>query len=240
MLERFLSFARQQVFGLVALFVALGGTSWAVATGSIDSREIKNSSVRSMDIRNNDVLSEDIRNGSLLAKDFEADQLPAGPKGDTGATGPQGERGDTGLQGPTGQPGTSVFASTIPSGTTVKGAFGDTDTGTDTDSSASVRGAVSFPVPAPANLSNEQVNFATALAGDNDATCTGNTGAPTAPPGKVCLYVDDFTGLSGSLSGLSINPGSTASRLGFAFAGTGNTADPSRMILQGTWAYTAP
>lgn len=228
------------MFGLVALFVALGGTSWAVATGSIDSREIKNSSVRSKDIRDGGVRSKDLRDGSLLAQDFKAGQLPVGPKGDTGATGPQGERGATGPQGPTGQPGTSVFASTVPSGTTVKGAFGDTDIGTDTDASASVRGAVSFSVPAPANLSDEQVNFASGLASDNDATCTGSTGAPTAPPGKVCLYVDDFTGLSGSVSGLSINPGSTASRLGFAFTGTGNNADPSRMILQGTWAYTAP
>ena len=53
MLERFLSVVRQQILGLIALFVALGGTSYAVATGSIDSRELKNNTVRSKDIRNN-------------------------------------------------------------------------------------------------------------------------------------------------------------------------------------------
>jgi hypothetical protein len=39
----------------VCLFIVLGGTSYAVATGSIDRRESENSTVRSRDIRNNDV-----------------------------------------------------------------------------------------------------------------------------------------------------------------------------------------
>ena len=79
------------VMATVAVFVALGGTSYAVATGSIDSRELKNNSVRSKDLRNNNVRSEDLRNGSLLATDFKAGQLPAGPRGDTGPPGPPGE-----------------------------------------------------------------------------------------------------------------------------------------------------
>jgi hypothetical protein len=74
----------------VAVFVALGGTSYAVATGSIDSRELKNDSVRSKDIRDNDVRSRDVRNGSLLARDFTAGQLPSGPRGPAG---PQGAPG---------------------------------------------------------------------------------------------------------------------------------------------------
>jgi len=82
---------------LVALFVALGGTSYAVATGSIDSREIKNSTVRSKDLRNNNVHGKDIRNGtvrsrdvrdsSLLAEDFAPGQLPQGPQGPAGVVG---------------------------------------------------------------------------------------------------------------------------------------------------------
>src|SRR5918998_536457 len=77
------------VVALVALFVALGGTSYAVATGSIDSREIKNNTVR----------SSDVRNGTLLSRDFRAGQLPAGA---TGARGPTGPRGATGAWGPAG------------------------------------------------------------------------------------------------------------------------------------------
>jgi hypothetical protein len=75
----------------VAVFVALGGISYAVATGSINSRELKNNSIRSTDLRNNNVRSKDVRNGSLLARDFRAGQLPAGPRGDTGPRGAPGK-----------------------------------------------------------------------------------------------------------------------------------------------------
>jgi hypothetical protein len=80
---------RQQALGALALFVALGGTSYAVATGSIDSREIKNSTIRGKDVKNNSLKgadvtglgSGDIRDSSLLARDFRPGQLPAGPQG---------------------------------------------------------------------------------------------------------------------------------------------------------------
>jgi hypothetical protein len=86
------------VMATVAVFVALGGTSYAIATGSIGSREIKNNSVGTKDLRNNGVRSRDVRNGSLLAADFKAGQLPAG------------ERGPQGLQGLPGQDATKLFA----------------------------------------------------------------------------------------------------------------------------------
>jgi hypothetical protein len=54
----------------VAVFVALGGTSYAVATGSIDSRELKNETVRSNDIRNNQVSTRDLRNNSARGGDI--------------------------------------------------------------------------------------------------------------------------------------------------------------------------
>jgi len=98
---------RQQTLGAIALFVALGGTSFAVATGSIDSREIKNNTVRSKDIRNSDIRSKDVRNGSLLARDFKLRQLPVGPQGPKGHTGLQGPKGDTGAPGAQGEPGIS-------------------------------------------------------------------------------------------------------------------------------------
>src|SRR5688572_10886487 len=74
----------------IAAFIALGGTSYAVATGSIDTREIRNNTVRSGDVRNNDVRGRDIRDGtilsvdvldgSLLSRDFQADSYRAGPR----------------------------------------------------------------------------------------------------------------------------------------------------------------
>lgn len=93
MLKKSVALARQQGIGLLALFVALGGTSYAVTAGSIDSRDIKNNTIRSKDIRNNEVVSKDVRDRSLLAKDFKNGELPAGPAG------PAGARGDTGAPG---------------------------------------------------------------------------------------------------------------------------------------------
>jgi hypothetical protein len=46
---------------LVALFLSLGGVSYGLATGVIDSREIKNNTIRSADVRNGGVLGKDAR-----------------------------------------------------------------------------------------------------------------------------------------------------------------------------------
>ena len=43
------------IIACVALFLSLGGVSYGVATGFIDSREIKNNTIRTKDIRNGQV-----------------------------------------------------------------------------------------------------------------------------------------------------------------------------------------
>ncbi len=58
------------VIALVALFVSLSGVSYGVATGFIDSREIKNNEVRSLDIRNNEVRTRDLRNNEVRGIDI--------------------------------------------------------------------------------------------------------------------------------------------------------------------------
>jgi hypothetical protein len=58
------------VISLVALFVSLGGVSYGVATGYIDSREIKNNTVRSADLRNNQVRTLDLRNNEVRGLDI--------------------------------------------------------------------------------------------------------------------------------------------------------------------------
>ena len=68
------------VIACIALFVALGGVSYGLASGSIDSREIADNTVRSKDIRNdsvytrdlrnNDVRDLDIRNGTIKGRDI--------------------------------------------------------------------------------------------------------------------------------------------------------------------------
>ena len=58
------------VISCIALFVSLGGVSYGVATGFIDSREIKNNEIRSADIRNNQIRTFDIRNNEVRGFDI--------------------------------------------------------------------------------------------------------------------------------------------------------------------------
>jgi hypothetical protein len=58
------------VIALLALFISLSGVSYGVATGFIDSREIKNNEIRSLDIRDNQIRSRDIRNNEVRGRDI--------------------------------------------------------------------------------------------------------------------------------------------------------------------------
>jgi hypothetical protein len=58
------------VISCVALFLSLGGVSYGVATGFIDSREIKNNTIRSKDVRNNTLRTFDIRNNEVRGFDI--------------------------------------------------------------------------------------------------------------------------------------------------------------------------
>jgi hypothetical protein len=84
---------------VLALFVALGGSSYAAI--QISGTSIKNGTVTGTDLKNETVKSADIDNRTLLAKDFKPGQLPAGPAGPVGAQGPQGDPGPQGPAGPT-------------------------------------------------------------------------------------------------------------------------------------------
>src|SRR5690242_2603043 len=97
-----------------ALFVALGGVGVAATTylpkNSVGTAQIQNDSVTRAKIAHQSITSVLIKPGSLMASDFAAGQIPAGPKGDTGAVGPQGPKGATGPQGPAGALGTMGVA----------------------------------------------------------------------------------------------------------------------------------
>ena len=72
------------VVALAALFVALGGSSYAAITlknNSVSSKHIKNGQVKKPDLAASAVDASKVANGGLLAEDFAAGQLPAGAKG---------------------------------------------------------------------------------------------------------------------------------------------------------------
>ena len=93
-----MDFLRHNLIAVLALFVALGGTSYAAIA-------LPKNSVGTKQIRKSAVTTAKVKDGSLLRKDFKPGQLPAGPKGDTGARGPQGPTGETGATGGQGETG---------------------------------------------------------------------------------------------------------------------------------------
>jgi len=72
------------IVAYAALFVAVGGTSYAAAT------------IGSDDIQRNAVRSKHVKNHSLLKRDFKGGQLPAGKRGPVGLRGPRGLTGTAG------------------------------------------------------------------------------------------------------------------------------------------------
>ena len=88
------------VVSTMALFVALGGTSYAAV--AITGRDVKDGSLTGSDLKDGSVGSRDVKNGTLLAADFKAGQLPRGVAGPSGAAGLQGATGPAGPAGPAG------------------------------------------------------------------------------------------------------------------------------------------
>jgi hypothetical protein len=77
------------VVSAVALFVALGGSAYAIGKNTIGTKQLKNDAVT----------SPKVADGALLSEDFAPGELPAGTQG------PQGERGPEGIPGPQGERG---------------------------------------------------------------------------------------------------------------------------------------
>jgi hypothetical protein len=89
MRSKVVAYLRRHHLALIALFVALGGTSYAAA-------RLPPASVGTAQLKPNAVTSAKVKNHSLLAKDFKRGQLrrgPAGLRGPAGARGPAGPRG---------------------------------------------------------------------------------------------------------------------------------------------------
>jgi hypothetical protein len=236
------------VVALVALVAAVAGTSYAaislprnsvgtkqirkgaVTKSKIHARAVTKSKIRARavtwsKIRANSVTTSKVKNRSLLAKDFKAGQLPAGPKGEPGAS----------------------ALNPVPSHRTIRGAVGGDFHAF--DSTASDFGVdVSLPMPARNALSDSDV-FVNVLgwtnAGgqtaptttDTNAGCNGTPAAPTAPAGKVCIYVSGADHAF-NLSGFSVLAGTGASPYGFKLKWDASTTGDT--FVDATWAYTAP
>jgi hypothetical protein len=87
------------LIAMVALFVALGGVSYAAAT--INGKDIKNKSIAGKKLKNGAVNKAKVKKGSLTA-----DRLTAGAR--ASLKGNQGNPGPAGPQGPQGVAGTAL------------------------------------------------------------------------------------------------------------------------------------
>ena len=95
------------VMATIAVFIALGGSSYAAL-------HLPRNSVGTKQIRTGAVRSSDVRNGALQPKDFSAKARQAL----AGAAGPQGPAGPA---GPAGPGAVKYFASVLPTGRMVRG-----------------------------------------------------------------------------------------------------------------------
>lgn len=168
---------RRNAVAYMALFLALGGTSYAAVA-------LPKNSVGTAQLKKNAVTGAKVKNGSLLGKDFKPGQLPAGPAGQKGDTGPQGPKGDKGEQGGQGVQGvqgvegergpSTLFASANNATTSVGGGVEDT---------------LSLPAGAYlATVTADVENGATGAAGS--VTCSLKSGGFTQEQNVVEMVAD--------------------------------------------------
>jgi hypothetical protein len=217
---------RSHAVAYVALFVALGGTSYAAAK-----------------LPANSVSSATVKDRSLLAKDFRAGQLPAGERGPAGpagapgtsgaagATGPAGPQGPAGAQGPAGpkgDPGTP--ANEMARGETVRGVANLLRTGAGTTYEPISWGRMLSAAPTP----HVYIDTVPPAGCGWDAERV----VPTAEPGHLCVALHTGTG---SLDNYGVRGPHGFAQLGVGLYGgqivqTSNTGVDARM----SWVVTAP
>lgn len=103
MFETVLGYLRRHHIALLALFISLGGVSYAATQlpkNSVGTKQLKKNAVTAKKIKKNAITSQKVKDRSLLARDFKRGQLPRGATGRQGPTGPRGPVGEQGPPGP--------------------------------------------------------------------------------------------------------------------------------------------
>jgi hypothetical protein len=209
---------RSNLIAYLALFVALGGTSYAAGAfprNSVGERQIKAGAVR----------SSEVKDRSLLAKDFKLGQLPSGATGAAGAPGRTGPAGANGAPGGMGVAG--VKGDTGPT-YGAQSATGETPVSPSTANVASV----DLVLPGPGKVyayGHARIN---AVCAGGVALTVGLYLDNVSVPGSGQL-VSSGTTAELSLSGLSapVAAGTRALRMGTrctgAVSSAGTTAGPA-------------
>jgi hypothetical protein len=222
------------VWGLAPAIAAFSVHNSDIATGAVDSRTIADRSVRWADYRLESVNNKIIETHGVSYGNLSLLALANLQK--------QPTQGGVTLRGAIG------------------GDFPATTTGPSTDcpNNCSWAGYASLPFPATHELTDADVlvDVSSWVCGDNPcdqtqpvadsseaasaATCTGTAAAPTAPAGKVCIYVAGGDNAE-DVAGYGVIPGSSSgSKYGFKLhwvsTGPGNS---NNTFIDAVWAYTA-
>jgi hypothetical protein len=114
MLSRIVGHLRGNLVGYVALFAALGGTSYAavnLSPGSVTTSTLAKGAVTNAKLARNSVGTANVRRRSLTAADFRPGVLNTrGANGGNGSNGKNGPRGPAGPTGPAGHDGSASIA----------------------------------------------------------------------------------------------------------------------------------
>lgn len=203
---------RANVVGYVALFIALGGTSYAaikLPANSVGTRQVKNSAIT----------SAKVRNGTLRPQDFASGTARRGVRGPEGPPGPAGG-----------------VAGTLPSGKTLRGRWSVAGGNPDGAAGDIVSDSLSFGAQLPSAPTRVFV-FGASPGG---AQCPGTADAPEAAAGILCIYVEYQVNLNNAIETIIATTTGVTSRQGAEIYIVNQAATPGGFGARGSWAVTAP
>ena len=203
------------VMATVAVFLALGGTSYAVT-------KLPKNSVGTAQLKADAVTSLKIKNGSLVAKDFGRNQIPKGPIGPAGPAGPVGAAGPAG-----------PITGALPTGVTLRGRYVARFTSRGIGDIGGTGIAFGFSLSAkPTPHFIQQGTTA-------PAECPGTPADPKAAPGHLCVFEGGFSNRTlPVISDVTAAAGTEVYGAGIAFAS--DIAGTVASVSSGSWAVTAP
>jgi hypothetical protein len=201
---------------IVAIAVALLsiGIGRAVGSGTVTNSDLATGSVNSRVIQNGSILKEDLAGQTLRALQSNLTISGVTVRGVIG--------GDFEVQPGTNCPDNCDFGGYASLPFAGKDTLGDDDILVDNSYWSTGGGQVK-----PALDASES---------GSPAACTGNINVPTAPPGKVCIYIaggDNAT----DVKGVSVIPGTGESRFGFKIVWVAPNQDDT--FIDAVWAYHA-